>query len=211
MEHSLLLPILNTAAESGSSAFKDYFSLIISAVFINNILLIRYLGNCPFLGVSKKMDTAVGMSLAVIFVVTLAAVVTWLIYYTLMVPFKVTFIRTMVFILVIASLVQLVEMFLKKAIPVLYKALGIFLPLITTNCIVLGCTFINIDEKYNFMSMLVFAVSTAVGYGLALVLFAGIRERFEVSRIPRPLQGTGIGLVTAGLISLSFFAFKGMI
>jgi electron transport complex protein RnfA len=190
---------------------KDYFPLMISAIFVNNILLMRYLGNCPFMGVSKKMDTAVGMSAAVIFVVALAATVTWTIYHYIMVPFQITFIRTMVFILVIASLVQFVEMFLKKAMPALYKALGIFLPLITTNCIVLGATFINIDENYKFVDMLIFSISTAVGYSLALVLFAGIRERFEISRIPKPLQGTGIGLVTAGLISLAFFAFKGMI
>lgn len=189
----------------------ELFALAISAIFVNNILLARYLGNCPFLGVSKKMDTAVGMSFSVIFVVALAAMVTWAIYHFLMIKYHVTFLRTMVFILVIASLVQFVEMFLKKSIPALYKALGIYLPLITTNCIVLGATFINIDENYKFVPMLVFSIATAAGYSLALVLFAGIRERFEISRVPKVLQGTGIGLVTAGLISLSFFAFKGMI
>jgi Na+-translocating ferredoxin:NAD+ oxidoreductase subunit A len=190
---------------------QHYFALVIGAIFINNILLAQYLGNCPFLGTSKKMDTAIGMSAAVIFVVALAGAITWTIYKYIMVPTEVVYLRTMIFILVIASLVQFVEMFLKKSIPALYKALGIYLPLITTNCIVLAATFININEKYNFMEALVYSIAMSSGYALALVLFAGVRERFEISRIPGPLQGTGIGLATAGLISLSFFAFKGMI
>jgi electron transport complex protein RnfA len=189
----------------------ETFALIIGAIFINNILLHRYLGNCPFLGVSKKMDTAVGMSFAVIFVLTLAGMITWVIFNYLLVPYKIEYIRTLAFILVIASLVQFVELFLKKSIPALYKALGIFLPLITTNCAVLGVAIINVDEGYNLLDTLIFSVASAAGFGLALILFAGIRERFEISRIPKELQGTGIGLVTAGLIALSFFAFKGMI
>jgi electron transport complex protein RnfA len=188
-----------------------YFALIISAIFINNVLLARYLGNCPFLGTSKKMDTAIGMSLAVIFVLALAAAITWAVNRYILVPYELEYIRTLAFILVIAALVQFVELFLKKSIPALYKALGIFLPLITTNCAVLGVAIININEGYGFMDMLVFSVASASGFGLALILFAGIREKFEVSRIPKELQGTGIGLITAGLIALSFFAFQGMI
>jgi electron transport complex protein RnfA len=188
-----------------------YFALIISAIFINNVLLARYLGNCPFLGTSKKLDTAIGMSLAVIFVLALAAAITWAVNRYILVPYELEYIRTLAFILVIAALVQFVELFLKKSIPALYKALGIFLPLITTNCAVLGVAIININEGYGFMDMLVFSVASASGFGLALILFAGIREKFEVSRIPKELQGTGIGLITAGLIALSFFAFQGMI
>lgn len=189
----------------------DTFALIIGAIFINNILLAQFLGNCPFLGVSRKMDTAIGMSLAVVFVLTLAGLITWVVQIYLLVPLKVQYIQTLAFILVIATLVQFVELFLKKSIPALYKSLGIFLPLITTNCAVLGVAIININKKYDLVDTLIFSVASAAGFGLALVLFAGIRERFEISRIPAPLQGTGIGLVTAGLIALSFFAFKGMI
>jgi len=189
----------------------SYFELIIGAIFINNILLAKFLGNCPFLGVSKKMDTAVGMSAAVVFVLTLAGIITWVVQKYLLVPYKVEYIQTLAFILVIATLVQFVELFLKKSVPALYKSLGIFLPLITTNCAVLGAAIINIKEGYNLIQTIVFSAASAAGFGLALILFASIRERFEISRIPKPLQGTGIGLVTAGLLALSFFAFKGMI
>jgi electron transport complex protein RnfA len=189
----------------------DYFALIIGAIFINNILLAKFLGNCPFLGVSKKMDTAVGMSAAVVFVLTLAGIITWVVDRFLLVPFGIGYIQTLAFILVIATLVQFVELFLRKSIPALYKSLGIFLPLITTNCAVLGTAIINIQEELDLLQTIVFSVSSAVGFAVALVLFAGLRERFEISRIPKPLQGTGIGLVTAGLLAISFFAFKGMI
>lgn len=188
-----------------------YFALIIGAIFINNILLAKFLGCCPFLGVSKKMDTAIGMSAAVVFVLTLAGTITWVVETWLLVPFEIEYIRTLAFILVIATLVQFVELFLKKMIPALYKSLGIFLPLITTNCAVLGTAIINIQEKLNLLDTIVFSAASAAGFGLALILFAGLRERFEISRIPKPLEGTGIGLVTAGLLALSFFAFKGMI
>ena len=188
-----------------------YFALIISAIFINNILLARYLGNCPFLGVSKKMDTAIGMALAVIFVLTISAFFTWIVEHYLLLPFGLQYLRTLAFILVIAALVQFVEMFLKKSVPALYKSLGIFLPLITTNCAVLGTALISIKEDYGLVDSIIFSAASATGFGLALVLFASIRERFEISAIPKPLQGTGIGLITAGLIALSFFAFKGMI
>lgn len=192
------------------SQVQHYFELAIIAIFINNILLHRFLGNCPFMGVSKKMDTAVGMSLAVVFVLTLAAFITYGVR-QILVATHIEYIQTLAFILVIASLVQFVEMFLKKMIPALYKALGIFLPLITTNCAVLGACIYNIEQDLNLVDAMVMAFASALGFGLALVLFAGIREKFETSRIPAPMQGTGIGLVTAGVIALSFYAFKGMI
>jgi Na+-translocating ferredoxin:NAD+ oxidoreductase subunit A len=189
----------------------EYFTLIIGAIFINNILLAKFLGCCPFLGVSKKMDTAVGMGAAVVFVLTLAGIFSWLISRYLLVPYKIEYLQTLAFILVIATLVQFVELFLRKSIPVLYKSLGIFLPLITTNCAVLGVAIINIQEKFTLLTAIIFSAASAVGFGLALVLFAGVRERFEICHIPKPLEGTGIGLVTAGLLALSFFAFKGMV
>lgn len=189
----------------------DYIVLIISCIFVNNILLAQFLGNCPFFGTSKKMETAVGMAMAVIFVLVMAGVITWLIYRYLLVTLGLEYLRTIAFILVIASLVQFVEMFLKKSIPALYAGLGIFLPLITTNCAVFGACVINIDKEYSFMQALVASFSFAVGFGLALILFAGVRERILLARVPRPLQDTSIALVTAGIISLSFYAFKGMV
>lgn len=188
-----------------------YLEIVIAAVFINNILLAKFLGNCPFLGISKKMDTAIGMAAAVVFVLTLAGVITWVVQRLLLDPLGLEYIQTLAFILVIATLVQFVELFLRKSIPALYKSLGIFLPLITTNCAVLGVAIINIQEELSLLETIVFSIASAAGFGLALVLFAGIRERFETSHIPKPLRGTGIGLVTAGLLALSFFAFKGMI
>jgi len=190
---------------------SDYLLLIISCVFVNNILLAQYLGNCPFLGTSKKMETAVGMAMAVVFVLVLAGVITWLLEAFILTPFKMEFLRTVAFILVIAALVQFVEMFLKKSIPALYAGLGIFLPLITTNCAVMGVCLINIKEEYTFMQALVASFAYAVGFGLALILFAGVRERILLARVPKPLQDTSIGLVTAGMLSLAFFAFKGMV
>ncbi|MFO8057182.1 MAG: RnfABCDGE type electron transport complex subunit A [bacterium] len=192
------------------SQVQHYFELIIIAIFINNILLQRFLGTCPFMGVSKKMDTAVGMSLAVVFVLTLAAFITYGVRQILVMA-NIEYIQTLAFILVIASLVQFVEMFLRKSVPALYKSLGIFLPLITTNCAVLGACIYNIEQDLNLVDAMVMAFASALGFGLALVLFAGIREKFETARIPAPMQGTGIGLVTAGIIALSFYAFKGMI
>jgi electron transport complex protein RnfA len=189
----------------------DYFVLAISSIFINNILLAQYLGNCPFLGISKKMETAVGMGMAVIFVMVLAGIMTWMTNAFFLVKFNLEYLRTVAFILVIAALVQFVEMFLKKSIPALYAGLGIFLPLITTNCAVLGVTLIIVNEEYNFMQALVVSFSYAVGFGLALVLFAGVRERILLARVPKPLQDASIALVTAGILSLTFFAFKGMV
>ncbi len=189
----------------------DLFVLAISCIFINNILLAQFLGNCPFLGTSKKMETAVGMGMAVVFVLVMAGMITWIVDVYLLKALHVEFLRTVSFILVIASLVQFVEMFLKKSIPGLYAGLGIFLPLITTNCAVMGVCLINIKEEYTFIEALVSSFAYAVGFGLALVLFAGIRERIVIARVPKALQDTSIGLVTAGLIALIFTVFRGMV
>lgn len=185
--------------------------LAISCILINNILLAQYLGNCPFLGTSKKMETAIGMAMAVIFVLVMAGAITWIVNNFVLMTFDLLYLQTIVFILVIAGLVQFVEMFLKKSIPALYAGLGIFLPLITTNCAVLGVCLININKNYTFIEALVTSFSYAVGFGLALILFAGVRERILLARVPRPLQDTSIALVTAGILSLTFFAFKGMV
>jgi len=188
----------------------DIIVLAISCIFVNNILLMQYLGNCPFLGVSKSMETATGMAMAVIFVTVLAGAITWIMDTYVLKPFELEYLKTLAFILIIASLVQFVEMFLRKSMPALYAGLGIFLPLITTNCAVMGVALINIKEEYDFVQALVSSFSYAVGFGLALVLFAGIRERTLLARVPKPLRDTSIGLVTAGIMSLAFFAFKGM-
>ncbi len=189
----------------------DYIVLIISCIFVNNILLAQFLGNCPFFGTSKKMETAVGMAMAVVFVLVMAGVISYITYHMILVPAGLVYLRTIAFILVIASLVQFVEMFLKKSIPALYAGLGIFLPLITTNCAVFGACVINIDKEYNFMQALVASFAYAVGFGLALVIFAGLREKILLARVPKPLQDTSIALVTAGVLSLAFYAFKGMV
>lgn len=189
----------------------DYIVLAISCILVNNILLAQYLGNCPFLGTSKKMETAVGMAMAVVFVLVLAGVITWLTEAFILKPFNLGYLRTLSFILVIAALVQFVEMFLKKSIPALYAGLGIFLPLITTNCAVMGVCLINIKEDYTFLQTCVSSFAYAAGFGLALILFAGVRERILLARVPKALQDTSIGLVTAGMLSLAFFAFKGMV
>ncbi len=189
----------------------DYFLLVISCIFVNNILLMQYLGNCPFLGVSKKMETATGMAMAVVFVLVMAGAITWIIDTYLLKPYEFEYLKTLAFILVIASLVQFVEMFLRKSIPGLYAGLGIFLPLITTNCAVMGVCLINIKEEYDFVQALISSFSYAVGFGLALILFAGVRERILLAKVPKPLQDTSIGLVAAGMMSLAFFAFKGMV
>ncbi len=189
----------------------DLIVLSVSCILVNNILLAQFLGNCPFLGTSKKMETAVGMSMAVIFVLVMAGVFTWLTQRFVLEPLNLGYLKTISFIFVIASLVQFVEMFLKKSIPALYAGLGIFLPLITTNCAVMGVCLINIKEGYSFIEMLVASFAYAVGFGVALILFAGVRERILLARVPRPLQDTSIALVTAGILSLVFMAFKGMV
>jgi Na+-translocating ferredoxin:NAD+ oxidoreductase subunit A len=189
----------------------DYFVLAISCILINNILLSQFLGNCPFIGTSKKMETAIGMSMAVVFVMVLAGVITWIMNTYCLKPFKLEYLRTISFILVIAALVQFVEMFLKKSVPALYAGLGIFLPLITTNCAVMGVCLINVNEEYTFIQSLVSSFSYAIGFGLALILFAGVRERIILARVPSVLQDTSIALVTAGMIALAFYSFQGMV
>jgi electron transport complex protein RnfA len=189
----------------------DLLLLAISAIFVNNILLAQYLGNCPFCGVSKRISTAIGMGAAVIFVATLASVFTWIIYYYLLVPYNLTYIQTLAFILVIAALVQFVEIFLKKKIKVIYNALGIFLPLITTNCAVLGIALLNIKHEFNFIQMVIFSLSSATGFALAIILFAGLRERLLISPVPKAMRGTAVALVTAGIMSLAFLGFSGMV
>lgn len=185
--------------------------ILISAIFVNNFVLARFLGICPFLGVSKKVETALGMGMAVTFVMTVAAVVTWLIQYFILIPFNIEYLQTIAFILVIASLVQLVEMVIQKVSPVLYQSLGIFLPLITTNCAVLGLAVLNIQKGYSFLESIVFAIGAALGFTLAMVLFAGLRERIDICPVPKSFRGTAIALVTAGLLSLAFMGFAGLV
>ena len=194
---------------------KILFTILIGTIFINNFVLARMLGLCPFLGVSKKLDSAVGMGLAVIFVMTLASFITFLVFKYILVPFEITFLRTISFILVIASLVQLVEMVIEKLSPALYHSLGIFLPLITTNCAVLGVAVLNIDGGYvtaelGLLKSVVQGFGAGVGFTLALVLMAGIRERLEIADIPENLKGLPITFITAGLLALAFLGFTGM-
>ncbi len=189
----------------------EVLQLAIGAILVNNFVLTRFLGICPFLGVSRKVETATGMGMAVIFVMTMAATITWIAYRFVLIPLDLTYLQTIVFILVIASLVQLVEMVLQKQFPALYEALGIFLPLITTNCAILGVAVLNIQKDLSFISALVFAFSAGVGFTLALVLMGGLRERIDLAPVPEPLKGVAIALVTAGLLSLAFMGFSGLI
>ncbi|MBN2431908.1 MAG: electron transport complex subunit RsxA [Acidobacteria bacterium] len=184
--------------------------LIVSAVFVNNFVLARFLGICPFLGVSKRISTAAGMSGAVMFVMTLAAMVTWVLQHFVLNPLQIGYLQTIVFILVIASLVQLVELALAKFSPTLQAALGIYLPLITTNCAVLGMAVLNIQNDHSFLETTVFALSAGAGFGLALLIFAGMRERLDLALVPEPMKGTGLALVTAALLSLAFMGFAGL-
>lgn len=188
----------------------DLIYLAISATFVNNILLAQYLGNCPFLGVSKKLETAIGMAAAILFVTILASVFTWSVSTYVLKPYKLEFLQTLSFILIIASLVQLVEIILKKKSRALYNALGVYLALITTNCAVMGVALLISKNELSFIEMLVFSSTSAIGYGLALILFAGIRERLLISAVPKSMQGTAIALVTAGIMALAFMGFQGM-
>ncbi len=188
----------------------EYFLFFISAIFVNNIVLSQFLGICPFLGVSQKVNTSLGMSAAVAFVMTLATIVTYIVQMNVLNPFGLQYLQTIVFILVIAALVQMVEIILKKVSPALYQALGIFLPLITTNCAVLGVAILVIQKDFTLMKSVVYAFSTAIGFGLALVVFAGIREQLAMVKIPKGMQGMSIVLVTAGLLALSFMGFSGL-
>lgn len=185
--------------------------LAINAILVGNLVLAKFLGICPFLGVSKRLSTAFGMTMAVAFVMALASTVTWLIYVGILKPAGIGYLRTIAFILVIASLVQLVEMVIQKTSPALYESLGIFLPLITTNCAILGVAVINVDEGRAFLPMLVYSISAAVGFGVALLLFAGIRERLETSAIPPAFKGTASALVLAGILALAFMGFTGLV
>ena len=188
----------------------EYLIIFISAIFVNNIILSQFLGICPFLGVSKKVSTSLGMGAAVAFVLTLATIVTFLVQKFLLDPFELGYLQTLAFILVIAALVQMVEIILKKVSPPLYQALGIFLPLITTNCAVLGVAILVIQRDYSLLQSVVYAISTAIGFALALVVFAGIREQLEMVRVPKGMRGMAIVLVTAGLLALSFMGFSGL-
>ena len=184
--------------------------IFFSMILVNNYVLVQFLGICPFLGVSKKLDSAVGMSAAVIFVMALATSVTWPIYTYLLEPNGMAYLQTIVFILVIAALVQLVEITLKRFIPPLYQSLGIYLPLITTNCAVLGVTILNFDKGYDFAQSVVNALGAGLGFLLAMVIFAGVRQRIEASDIPESLKGLPITLISASIVSLSFFGFQGL-
>ena len=188
----------------------NLISIVIGAIFINNFVFAKFLGICPFMGVSKKVESSIGMGMAVAFVMTLASAVTWLIYYFMLVPFGLEYLLTIMFILIIASLVQFVEMAIQKTSPSLYKALGVFLPLITTNCAVLGVAILNVQEGFNFIETIINSFAVAVGFTLALVLLAGIRERLEYADVPRPFQGVPIAFVSAGLLAMAFMGFAGM-
>lgn len=188
----------------------EYILIFITAIFVNNIVLSQFLGICPFLGVSQKVNTAIGMSGAVTFVLVLATLVTYIIQVFVLNPFGLQYLQTISFILVIASLVQMVEIILKKSAPALYQALGVFLPLITTNCAVLGVAIAVIQKDYSFMESLAYAFATAIGFGIALIVFAGLREQLAMVKVPKGMSGVAITMVTAGLLSLAFMGFSGV-
>lgn len=189
----------------------EYIFIIVGAVFVNNIVLNQFLGICPFLGVSRRISTAVGMAGAVLFVMTLATVVTWLIFKLVLDPFKIGFLQTITFILVIAALVQMVEIILKKVSPALFQALGIYLPLITTNCAVLGVAILTIQKEFNLMEGVVYAIANAIGFGLALIIFSGIREHLDLMDVPKGMRGVPIALITAGILALAFMGFANLV
>ena len=189
----------------------SYFAIIIGAIFVNNVVLAQFLGICPFLGVSSKVDTSLGMGAAVTFVMALASIVAWSIQEFILVPLHIEYMQTIVFILVIAALVQMVEIILKKISPSLYQALGIFLPLITTNCAVLGVAILMIQKEFNLLQSFTYSVSTAVGFALALVIFAGIRERLELDEVPKAMRGIPISLIVAAILAMAFMGFSGLV
>ena len=188
----------------------EYIGIIIVAIFVNNVVLAQFLGICPFLGVSKKVDTAIGMGAAVTFVLTIATIVTFLLQKGLLEPFGLEYLQTITFILVIASLVQMVEIIIKKVSPPLYQALGVFLPLITTNCVILGVAILVIQKDYTLVSSIVYAVATAAGYALALIIFSTIREQLALTKVPKSMQGVPIALITAGILAMAFMGFSGI-
>lgn len=187
-----------------------YISIFITAIFVNNIILSQFLGICPFLGVSKRIDSALGMGAAVTFVMLLSTIVTYLLQEYLLEPFQLGYMQTIIFILVIAALVQMLEIILKKVSPSLYQALGVFLPLITTNCAILGVAILVIQKEYTLLQSVVYAISTAIGFTLALTIFAGIREQLSLNNIPRVMQGIPIALICAGLLAMAFMGFSGI-
>jgi len=189
----------------------EFFIILVSAILVNNFVLARFLGICPFLGVSKRTDTALGMGMAVIFVMTLASIFTNLIYHYVLIPYGLEFLKIVSFILVIASLVQLVETVLRKVSPSLYHALGIYLPLITTNCAILGLALLNIIKHYDLVHSIVFGLGAGIGFTLALLIMSGIRERLEFADIPKPLRGVPVALIVAGLLSMAFMGFSGLV
>ena len=189
----------------------EYFVIVIGAIFVNNVVLSQFLGLCPFLGVSNTVSTSLGMGAAVTFVMTVSSIVAYLIQYYILVPLGIEYMQTIVFILVIASLVQMVEIMLKKLSPALYQALGIFLPLITTNCAVLGIAILLVQKEFSLGESVVFAASTAVGFSLALVLFAGLRERLELEDVPAAMKGMPIAILTAGILAMAFMGFSGLV
>jgi electron transport complex protein RnfA len=189
----------------------EYILIIVAAVFVNNIVLTKFLGLCPFIGVSNKVDTAIGMSGAVTFVMVIATIVTYLLQQYILIPLGISFMQTITFILVIASLVQLVEIILKKVSPSLYQALGIFLPLITTNCAILGVAILAVQKDYNLMESVVYAIGNAVGFGLALTTFSGIREQLNLVDVPKGMQGVPIAFIIAGLMAMAFAGFTGIV
>ena len=190
---------------------ENLIAIIISMIFVNNFILTKFLGLCPFFGVSKKTENALGMGAAVIFVMGIASSASWLLYTFVLVPLKIEFLNIITFILIIAFLVQLVEIFIRKYSKSLYKALGIYLPLITTNCAVLGVAFLNIQEKYSFLASLIAGLAAGVGFTLALLLMSGIRERMEFLDVPKPFKGLPIAFIVAALMSLAFLGFAGML
>lgn len=189
----------------------DYLLLFVGTVLVNNFVLVKFLGLCPFMGVSKKLETAIGMGFATTFVMTLASISSWLMDNFILVPLNLLYLRTLSFILVIAVVVQFTEMVVRKTSPTLYRLLGIFLPLITTNCAVLGVALLNINQAHTFMQSAVYGFGAAVGFSLVMVLFAAIRERLAVANVPAPFKGASIGLITAGLMSLAFMGFSGLV
>ncbi len=189
----------------------SYFAIIIGAIFVNNVILSQFLGICPFLGVSSKVETSMGMGAAVTFVMAISSVVAWLIQHYILVPLGIDYMQTIVFILVIASLVQMVEIILKKVSPLLYQALGIFLPLITTNCAVLGVAILMIQREFDLLQSLVYAVASAIGFWIAMVLFAGLREQMELDDMPSAFRGVPIALITAGILAMAFMGFSGLV
>ena len=190
---------------------REFAVLLVGAIFINNFVLVQFLGLCPFMGVSNKLETAIGMSAATTFVLTLASVCSYLTYTYILIPLDLAYLRTIAFILVIAVVVQFTEMVVHKTSPLLYKVLGIFLPLITTNCAVLGVALLNINQQHSFIESAVYGFGAAAGFSLVLVFFSAMRERLAVADVPEPFQGSAIGMITAGLMSLAFMGFAGLV